>query len=141
MLLQIENELAEAKKDLIVIRNKTFMFLSPPKPEATRQRRGAAVGMAALAAVGLLGSGVAVGNSDSCGLRGIFGGCYEQTRAKAESVRTIIEFQDVLTDFVTELSTNTDAKFFLVENELASLQAFQAEMSCTQNTNWTIIQE
>ena len=67
MLLQIENEIAEAQKDLLIIRNETSMFLSPPKPESTRQRRGAAVGMAALAAVGLFGSGVAMGNSDSCG--------------------------------------------------------------------------
>ena len=141
MLLQIENEIAEAQKDLLVIRNETSMFLSSLKPEATRQRRGAAVGMAALAAVGLFGSGVAMGNSDSCGLRGIFGGCHDQTKANAENIRTISELQDVLTDFVTELSTNTDEKFFLVENELAALQAIQAELSRTQNTNWAIIQE
>ena len=140
MLLQIENEIAEAQKNL-VIPNETSMFLSPPKPETTRQRRGAAVGMASLAAVGLFGSGVAMGNSDSCGLRGIFGGYHDQTKANAENIRTISEFQDVLTDFVTELSTNTDEKVFLVENELAALQAIQAEMSRTQNTNWAIIQE
>ena len=111
-LLQIENEIAEAQKDLLVICNETSMFLSPPKPETTRQRRGAAVGMAALAAVGLFGSGVAMGNSDSCGLRGIFGGYHDQTKANAENFRIISEFQDVLTDFVTELSTNTDENFF-----------------------------
>ena len=55
MLLRFENELAETQNDLLVIRNETSMFLSPRKPDATRQRRGAAV-MAALAAVGLFGA-------------------------------------------------------------------------------------
>ena len=125
----------------MVIRNETSMFLSPLKPEATRQRRGTALGMAALAAVGLFGSGLVMRKSDSCGLRGIFGGCHDQTKANAKNIRTISEVQDVLTVFVTDLSTNTDEKFFLVENELAALQAIQAEMSRTQNTNWAIFQE
>ena len=125
----------------MVIRNETSMFLSPLKPEATRQRRGTALGMAALAAVGLFGSGLVMRKSDSCGLRGIFGGCHDQTKANAKNIRTISEVQDVLTVFVTDLSTNTDEKFFLEENELAALQAIQAEMSRTQNTNWAIFQE
>ena len=96
MLLQIENEIADAPKDLLVIRNETSVLLSPPKPEATRQRSGAAVGMAALAAVGFCGSGVAMGNSDSCGLRGIFGGCHDHSQAIAENVQNSSEVQDVL---------------------------------------------
>ena len=56
MLLQFENEIAETQNDLLVNRNETSMFLSPLKPDATRRRRGAAVGIAALAAVGLFGA-------------------------------------------------------------------------------------
>ena len=37
--------------------------------------------------------------------------------------------------------TNTDEKFFLVENELAGLNAIQSEMAATQDKNWVIIQE
>ena len=42
---------------------------------------------------------------------------------------------------MTEFSTDTDEKFFLVQNEMAILNAFQAEMASTQNRNWAIIQE
>ena len=76
MLHQIDNEISAAQLDLALIRNETVMFLKPPQPtKSTRQRRGAGagVGLAALAAVGLLGGGIVVGGSASCGLRGIFG--------------------------------------------------------------------
>ena len=46
MLLRHENQLSE-----------TLILLSPPMSEDIRQRRGAAVGMAAMAAVGLSDSG------------------------------------------------------------------------------------
>ena len=36
---------------------------------------------------------------------------------------------------------NAEEKFFLVKNELAALNAIQAEMSATQIRNWVIIQE
>ena len=78
MLDQIDNEISEAQRDLALIRNEIAMFLKPPQPtKSIRQRRGAGagVGLAALAAVGLFGGGLAVGRSDSCGLRGFFGNC------------------------------------------------------------------
>ena len=69
MLYQIDHEISEEQKDLQIISNETSMFLAPPKPsEPTRQRRGAGVGVAALAAVGLFGGGLALGSSDGCGL-------------------------------------------------------------------------
>ena len=119
------------------------MFLKPPQPtKSTRQRRcaGAGVGLAALAAVGLFGGGLAVGSSNSCGLRGIFGDCQDQSKANAENIR-LDDFQNSLTDYVTEFITLTDEKIFLVENELATLNAIQSEMAATQDKNWVIIQE
>ena len=144
MLHQIDNELSAAQLDLALIRNETAMFLKPPQPtKSTRQRRGAGagVGLAALAAVGLFGGGLAVGSSDSCGLRGIFGNCQDQSKANAENIRRLADFQNSLTDYVTEFITNTDEKFFLVENELAALNAIQSEMAATQDKNGVIIQE
>ena len=90
MLYQIGHEISEAQKDLRIIGNETAMFLSPPKPiEPTRQRRGAVVGHAALAAVGLFGGGPALGGADGCGLRGIFGHCQDQSKANAENIRRL----------------------------------------------------
>ena len=138
MLHQIDNEISAAQLDLALIRNETAMFLKPPQPtKSTRQRRGAGagVGLAALAAVGLFGGGLAVGGSASCGLRGIFGNCQDQSKANAENVRRLADFQNSLTDYITEFITNTDEKFFLVENELAALNAIQSEMAATQDKN------
>ena len=75
MLLQIEHEIAEAQKDLIIIPRETSIFLPPPHPPpppppnpqpSDRQLREATAGLAALAAVGLFGSRITIGNSDSC---------------------------------------------------------------------------
>ena len=141
MLFQINHELQESETDLTTIRNETSMFLRPPSEQQPRKRRGAGVGLAALAAVGLFGGGIAMGSSDSCGLQGIFGGCHDQAQANAANIRSLSDYQDVLTQFVTELQLNTDENFFLVKNELAALNAIQAEMSATQNRNWAVIQE
>ena len=144
MLHQIDNEISAAQLDLALIRNETAMFLKPPQPtKSTRQRRGAGagVGLAALAAVGLFGGGLAVGKSDSGGLRGIFGNCQDQSKVNAENIRRLADFQNSLTDFVTEFITHTDEKFFLVENELPALNAIQPEMAATKDKNWVIIQE
>ena len=144
MLHQIDNEISAAQLDLALLCNETAMFVKPPQPtKSTSQRRGAGagVGLAALAVVGLFGGGLAIGGSDSCGLRGIFGNCQGQSKANAENIRRLADFQNSLTEYVTEFITHTDEKFFLVENELAALNAIQSEMAATQDKTWVIIQE
>ena len=144
MLHQIDNKISAAQLDLALIRNETAMFLKPPQPtKSTRRRRGAGagVGLAALAAVGLFGGGLAVGSSDSCGSRVIFGNCQDQSKANAENIHRLADFQNSLTDYVTEFIANIDEKFFLVENELAALNAIQSEMAATEDKSWVIIQE
>ena len=144
MLHQIDNEISAAQLDLALIRNENAMLLKPRQPtKSTRQRHGAGavVGLAALADVGLFGGGPAVGGSASCGLRGIFGNCLDQSKSNAENVHRLADFQISLTDYVTEFITNTDEKVFLVENELAALNAIQSEMAATHDKNWVIIQE
>ena len=82
-----------------------------------------------------------MGISLSCGLRGIFGRWQHEAKANAENILKLSEFQDVLTQFVMEFSTDTDEKVFSVGNELAVPNAIEAEMASTQNRNWAIIQE
>ena len=60
MLFQINHEIHESENDLTTIRNETSMFLRPPSEQQPRKRRGAGVGLAALAAVGLFGGGIAM---------------------------------------------------------------------------------
>ena len=142
MLHQIDYEISLAQQDLALIRNETAMFLSLPKLlKSTRQRCGSSVGLVALATVGIFSGGLAVGSSDSCGLRGIFANCQDQSKANAENVQRVADFQNSLTDYVTIFIKNTDEKFFLVENELAALNAIQSEMAATQDKNWVIIQK
>ena len=117
------------------------MFLTPPNPpNSTRRRRGSSVGLTALAAVGLSGGGLAVGGSDSCGLRSNFGNRQDQSKANAQNVRRPVDFQFFFTNYVTEFLTNTDEMFFLAEKELAALNPIQSEMAATQDKNWLIIQ-
>ena len=144
MLHQIDYEISLAQQDLALIRNETAMFVTltqPPKSTGQRHGPGAGVDLAALAAVGLFGGGLAVGGSASCRLRSIFGHCQDQSKANAENVRRLADFQNSPTDYVTEFINNTDEKFFLVENELACLNAIQSEMAANQDKNWVIIQE
>ena len=117
MLQQRETEIHTTELDVALLRNETALFLSPPQQQwNTRHRRGSQVGLAALAAVGLFGGGggggVALGSSDSCGLQVIFGSCQDDAKANAENIRKISEFQDVLTQYVTEFTTSTDKKIF-----------------------------
>ena len=143
MLHEIDHEISAVHLDLALLRNETAMFLTPPQPaKFTRQRRGgASVGLAALAAVGHSGDGLAVDGSHSSGLRGNFGKCQDQSKANAENVHLLDDFQNSFFDYVTEFTTKTNEKFFLVENELATVNAIQSELAATQDKNWVIIQE
>ena len=140
MLSQIGNEIRESLNDLITIRNEASVFLHPPS-ESQPPRCGAGVGPATLASVGLFGGGVALGGSKSCGIWN-FRGCQGEVQANAAGNRRLSDDQDVLTQFVLEFSTNTmKCFFFLIKNELAALNAVQAEVAPTQSLNWTVIQE
>ena len=105
------------------------MFLRPPSESLPTHRRGAGVGLSALAAVGLFRGGVAFRVSDSCGVRGILGGCHVEAQANAAHIRRLSDYQKVLTQFVTEISTNTDENFLLVQNALPALFSLRAQMA------------
>ena len=99
------------------------------------------MGLAAFAAVGLFGGGVALSSSDSCGLQGVFGSCQDDAKANAENIRKLSDFQDVLTQYVTEFTSPTDKVFFMVEKEMAALHDIQRELVDTQNKNGARIQQ
>ena len=99
------------------------------------------MGLAAFAKVGLFGGGLAAGGSYSCDLRGVSGNCEDQSKANAEDLRRRADFQNSLTNYVAEFITNTDEKYFLVENELAAHNAIQSKMAATEDKIWIIIQE
>ena len=141
---QIDHEISLAQQDLALIHNENAMFLTPPKPlKSNRQRHGTSVGVVARAAAGLSGGGggCCCRCSHSCGLRGIFGNCQDLSKANAEIVRRLTDFQISPIDYSTEFMTNADGKFFLVENELVGLNTLQSEIAATQNKNWVIFQE
>ena len=119
ILVQINHEINEAANDVIILRNETSAFLSPPSPQRpSRQKRGASAGAVALAAVGLFGGGVALGSSGSCGLQGNFGTCQDQSKTNAENIRRLSDFQDILSQYVTEFSSSTENKFFQLKMNL-----------------------
>ena len=89
-------------------------MFSPTEPtQPNPQKRGAEVGFAALAAVGILGGGLAVNASDSCALRGILGNFQDQSKANVENIHRWADFHDPLRTYVTEF-TYKNEKFYLV---------------------------
>ena len=70
-----------------------------------------------------------------------FGNCQDQSNANAGNVSHLADFQNFLTDYVTEFVTSRDDEVFFVEKELASPKANQSEMAATQEKYWLNIQE
>ena len=142
MLFHIDNEVRESHNDLNTIRKETSTILrTPSENQPTRHRLGAGVGLAALAAMFLFRAGVASGGSEFSGLPEIFSACHDKAPANAAKFSHLSNWQDVLTQFATEFSTNADEKSFFVKNELPASIAIQAEMASTQNRNRAVIQE
>ena len=70
-----------------------------------------------------------------------FGNCQDQSNANAGKVSRLADFQNFLTDYVTESVTNRDDEVFFVEKELAAPKANESEMAATQEKYWLNIQE
>ena len=142
VLVHINHEINEAANDVILLRNETSAFLSPPSPQRpSRQKRGASAGAVALAAVGLFGGGVALGSSGSCGLQGIFG----TSRTSPKRMPRIFDACPI--SKISYLNTSPNSRvvpktnFFLIENELAAINDIQVDMIATQNKNWALIEQ
>ena len=144
ILSKIEKEVNKSSLDVQFIRNETSTFLQNSdeiRGTNNRVKRGAHVAVAAMAGIGLFGSGVLMGNGGGCGLSGIFGSCQDRAKENAANIDRLYSFTSSLTDYVMQIKTATDEKFFLVGNELKEIRETQNQMIETQNKNWAIIEE
>ena len=74
----------------------------------------------------------------SVGITGIFGSC-QRTSQNAENIDRLANSFNSLKDYVMEISSQTDEKFFLVADEL--VYKVQNEMQENQNRNWKLVEE
>ena len=71
-------------------------------------------------------------HGDRNGITGTFSGCHDQTKTNVATIAELSDYAEVIGDFVTQLHTATEEKFFMVSKEVAALSAMQAEMLETQ---------
>ena len=139
MLTQINQESAFALNELNSLKKDTASFLQPTiTPTQARKRRGAPVAAAVVAAAGLFGGGLMVGGKE-CGVMGIFGSCQERAKANAENIRELQKFSSYLANYVEQIQTNSEEKFFLISSELSEINRIQQEIVEIQNQNWHVI--
>ena len=81
-----------------------------------------------------------MGSSDSCGILGVFGSCQDKARANAKSIESLEKYSMALTDYVSEIETSSNQKFFAISNELAEIKAIQEQIIENQNKIWKVIQ-
>ena len=142
LLDMIEDKAAAAKQEAQAIRTDTSRFLNKNPLDSTRTRRGAPlIEAAAIAGIGLFGSGIMMGNSGGCGLMGIFGSCQDQAQANAKNIESLEQYSMALTDYVSEIETSSNEKFFAISNELSEIRAIQQQTIENQNRNWKILEE
>ena len=138
----IEDKAEAAKQEAQAIRTDTSRFLNKNQLESTRTRRAAPlIAAAAIAGIGLFGSGVMMGNSGGCGIMGIFGSCQDQAQANAKNIETLEQYSMALADYVSEIESSSNEKFFTISNELSEIRAIQQQTIENQNKNWKIIEE
>ena len=122
----IEDKAEAAKQEAQAIRTDTSRFLNENLLDSARTRRRAPlIAAAAIAGIGLFGSGIMMGNSRGCGIMGIFGSCQDQAQANAKNIATLEQYSLLLTDYVSEIETSSNEKFFAISNELSEIRAIQ----------------
>ena len=142
LLDMIEDKAEAAKQEAQAIRTDTSRFLNKNQLDSTRNRRAAPlIAAAAIAGIGLFGSGVMMGNSGGCGIMGIFGSCQDQAQANAKNIETLEQYSMALTDYVSEIESSSNEKFFTISNELSEIRAIQQQTIENQNKIWKIIEE
>ena len=138
----IEDKAEAEKQEAQTIRTDTSRFLNKNPLDSARTRRGAPlIAAAAIAGIGLFGSGIMMGNSGGCGIMGIFGSCQDQAQANSKNIETLEQYSMALTDYVSEIETSSNEKFFAISNELSEIRAIQQHTVENQNRSWKILEE
>ena len=141
---QNHHEVNQSKTDIESVRNESSTFLgenskvtklTTTEEKLLQEARGAHIGALAAAGIGLFGSGLMAGGSADCGLTGIFSTCQDQSETNAANNEHLGKIILVLTNYVSQLRTDFDEKFFLVSNKLKETEEAQAQMTETQNNN------
>ena len=120
----IEDKAVPAKQEAQTIRTDTSRFLNKKPLDSARTRRGAPlIAAAAIVGIGLLVSGIMMGNSGGCGIMGILKSCQDQAQANAKNIETVEQYSVAFTDYVSEVETSSNEKFFAISNELSEIRA------------------
>ena len=138
----IEDKAEAAKQEAQAIRTDTSRFLNKnPLDSSLTHRRAQLIAAAAIAGIGLFGSGIMMGNSGGYGIMGIFGSCQDQAQANAKNIETLEQYSMAFKDYVSEIETSINEKFFAISNEVSEIRAIQQQTIENQNRNWKILEE
>ena len=139
LLSEVQKEVAASEQALLALQHEIAAFLPPPSPStshADRPRRALPLAAAAVGAIGLFGTGIAMGSGD-CGLSGIFGTC--QSRENADAINRMFQMTESLAENLQHIHSSTNEKFFVVGKELQAIRDLQQQMADIQNANWQTI--
>ena len=123
------------------MRPKNSLPESKRTPEIDKkERRPACYSSPACYGIGVFGPGIAMSSGGCDGITEIFGSC-QRTSENAENIDRLDNSFNSLNDYVLEIGTQTDEKFFLVADELAKVYKDQNETQENRNRNWKRVEE
>ena len=80
--------------------------------------------MMALASIGLIGSGIALGGG-SCGIKRFFGSCHDKSKSSAENIQKLADFTEALTEDVFKLRNEVNDNFLRLRPNLLQSDPFK----------------
>ena len=111
-MTMMRTELSSIHKELEELLN--ILSATSTEDQLFRKRRLAATAVA-VGAASVFGSGMAVGSTVICALKGIFGSCNKEAKRNAKAIRELTRTTDYLRDDLWELHkihNKTNEKFF-----------------------------
>ena len=139
LLSEVQKEVAASEQALLALQHEIAAFLPPLSPSTSHAdcpRRALPLEAAAVGAIGLFGTGIAMGSGD-CGLSCIFGTC--QSRENADAINRKFQMTESLAENLQHIQSSTNEKFFVVGKELQAIRDLQQQMADIQNANWQTI--
>ena len=138
---EVQKEIDGANVDLAKLHSETAFFLAPMAPQdknSGRPPRAVPVAAAAPGAIGLFGAGISMGPG-SCGRSGIFGN--SQSAQNADDINRLFDLAASISANVQQVNEQSNEKFYIVSEELKTLQEIQDQMRDIQNANWKVISD